>query len=301
MLPFKPVTLEDKANADICTAKHNYRICEHCFADLFIWNDHYDTQICFVNGYMFIKMATFPDKIPMYLAPIGAGDLKAAMLALEDDARERGIPFAMCGIPEPLLEQIETVLPGRYTFTDGVDSADYIYSAEKLMTLSGKKLQSKRNFVNRFKKNYEGRWSYEELTDENRQEAYDFHLHWCSTGDNCPNGMMYSGETCAVTLALNNREALGMKGGILRLDGNVIAFTMGCPVSPDTYVIQLEKAEASIAGAYPMINQQFAQHNCAEYTYINREDDLGMEGLRKAKQSYHPVMMGKKFLAVKNA
>lgn len=110
---------------------------------------------------------------------------------------------------------------------------------------------------------------------------------------------MYSGETCAVSLALNHREALGMKGGILRLDGKVIAFTMGCPVSHDTFVVQLEKAEASIPGAYPMINQQFVQHVMEGYTYVNREDDLGLEGLRKAKLSYHPVMMGKKYMAVK--
>ena len=301
MLPFHPVTLEDKAQADACAAKQNDRLCEHCFADLFIWKDHYDTQLCFLDGYMLVKMATFPEKQTMYLAPIGAGDLKAALLALEADAQERGIAFVMCCVPERMIDEIEAVLPERYDFTDHADGADYIYDADKLMTLSGKKLQSKRNFVNRFKKNYDGRWTYEELTDENKEEAFAFHLHWCASGDNCPNGMMYSGETCAVSLALNNRRALGMKGGVLRLDGKVIAFTVGCPVSSDTYVVQLEKAEAEIAGAYPMINQQFAQHNFAGYAYVNREDDLGMEGLRKAKLSYHPVMMGKKYLAVKKA
>ncbi|MCD8355809.1 MAG: phosphatidylglycerol lysyltransferase domain-containing protein [Clostridia bacterium] len=299
MLPFQPVKLEDKEKADECLSKQNYRICEHCFADLFIWKDHYDTQLCFFGGFLIIKMATFPEKVPMYLAPIGKGDLKEVLLAMEDDARERGIDFTLCSIPEPMVTEIEAAMPRHYSISDFPDGADYIYSAEKLITLSGKKLQSKRNFVNRFKKTYEGRWSYEEMTDENKQEAYAFHLHWCETGDNCPNGTMYSGETCAVSLALDNRKALGMKGGILRLDGKVIAFTMGCPVSEDTYVVQLEKAEASIAGAYPMINQQFAQHNFEGYTYVNREDDLGLEGLRKAKLSYHPAMMGKKFMAVK--
>lgn len=299
MLPFQPVALEDKQKADVCLTQQNYRICEHCFTDLFIWKDHYDTQICFWEDFLFVKMKTFPEQRTLYLAPIGSGDIKKALLAMEQDAHERGVDFALCCIPEPMIAQIEAAMPGYFIIQDYPDGADYIYSAEKLMTLSGKKLQSKRNFVNRFQKTYAGRWSYEELTDANKQEAFDFHLHWCETGDNCPNGTMYSGETCAVSLALNNSEALGMKGGILRLDGAVIAFTMGCPVSADTYVVQLEKAEASIAGAYPMINQQFAQHNFAGYTYVNREDDLGLEGLRKAKLSYHPVMMGKKFMAVK--
>lgn len=301
MLQFKSLTLEDKTTADICAAQHNYRICEYCFTDLFIWKDHYDTQVCFQDGFMLIKMATFPDKIPMYLAPIGKGDLKAAVLALEADAQERGTAFTLCCIPEPMIDQLESAFPGQFDITDSVDSADYIYDAQKMMTLSGKKLQSKRNFVNRFKKTYEGRWSYEEMTDDNKQEAYDFHLHWCESENNCSAGMMYSGETCAISLALNHRKALGMKGGLLRLDGAVIAFTMGSPVSEDTFVVQLEKAEASIPGAYPMISQQFLQRNCEGYTYINREDDLGMEGLRKAKLSYRPIMMGKKYLAVKKA
>lgn len=299
MLQFRPITLEDKPQADRCLARINDRICEHCFADLFIWKDHYDTQICFYKDFLLVKMATFPEKKEMYLAPIGTGDWKEALDVLEQDAQERGIPFVMCCVTERMKDIIEQTCPERYAFEENRDSADYIYSAEKLMTLSGKKLQSKRNFVNRFKKNYEGRWSYEPITDENKEEAYQFHLHWSQQDGNCPNGTMYSGETCAIVLALNNREALGFRGGILRLDGNVIAFTMGCPVSEDTYVVQLEKAEASIAGAYPMINQQFAQHTFEGYTYVNREDDLGMEGLRKAKLSYHPVMMGTKYVAVR--
>ena len=301
MLEFLPFTIEDKEIVQRYTSQNNYRICEYCFTDLFIWKDHYDTQRCFHDGFMFIKMQTFEEKQTMYLAPIGQGDLKQALLLLEEDAQERGIPFILCGTPEPLVEKIEEVLPDRYTFTDVESSSDYIYLSEKMCSLSGKKLQAKRNFINRFKKTYEGRWSYEEMTAENAPEAYQFHLHWsgCDDENACPAGLMYTGETCAVSLALNHREEIGMKGGILRLDGKMIGFSMGSPVSDDTYVIQLEKAESSVPGAYPMINQQFALHNCTEYKYINREDDLGIEGLRKAKHSYHPEMMGKKFMAVK--
>ncbi len=301
MLDFRPITLEDKQAADVCLHQHNDRICEHCFADLYIWKDHYDTQICFYRGFLLVRMATFPEHIPMYLAPIGSGDWKDAVLALEQDAQQHGIAFQMCCVTERMIEDLETHFPGQYRLTDMEDSADYIYATRKMMTLAGKKMQAKRNFVNRFRKAYVDRWSYETITDQNKQEAYDFHLHWCQTGNNCPNGTMYSGETCAVSLALNHRDALGMTGGILRLDGKVIAFTMGCPVSEDTFVVQLEKAEASIVGAYQMVNQQFAQHHFEGYTYVNREDDLGLEGLRNAKLSYHPDLMGKKYLAVKRA
>ncbi|MGM9676496.1 MAG: phosphatidylglycerol lysyltransferase domain-containing protein, partial [Butyricicoccus sp.] len=175
MLPFQPVKLGDKEKADEYLSKQNYRICEHCFTDLFIWKDHYDTQLCFQNGFLLVKMATFPEKIPMYLAPVGEGDLKQVLLAMEADAQERGIDFNLCCIPEPMIAEIEAVLPGHYVIQDYPDGADYLYAADKLMTLSGKKLQSKRNFVNRFKKTYEGRWSYEDMTDENMEEAFQFH------------------------------------------------------------------------------------------------------------------------------
>lgn len=298
MLQFRPITLEDKPQAERCLAHVKDLICDYCFADLFIWKDHDDTQICFYKDFMLVKVTPFPKKEPMYLAPIGTGDWKEALDVLEQDAKERGIRFVMCWVTESMKNMMEQIYPERYVFEDNRDIADYIYSADKLMTLSGKKMQSKRNFVNRFKKMYEGRWSYEPITDENEEDAYRFHLQWCGQNGSCPNGAMYSGETCAISLALHNRKALGFHGGILRLDGNVIAFTMGCPISEDTYVVQLEKADASIAGAYPMINQQFAQHTFEGYTYVNREEDLGMEGLRKAKLSYHPVMMRKKYTAV---
>ena len=108
----------------------------------------------------------------------------------------------------------------------------------------------------------------------------------------------FFGETCAIGTALNSWDALGLRGGILRLDGEVIAFTFGCQATDDMYVVQIEKADHNIAGAYQMINQQFVKRNCTEVLYVNREEDLGIEGLRKAKRSYHPAFMAKKYMAV---
>lgn len=138
MLAFHPIRLEDKAEAEACLFKQNYRLCEHCFTDLFIWKDHYNTQICIHEGYLLIKMETFPDKTPMYLAPIGSGDLKKVMLDLEADAAERGIPFTLCCIPEDMIQEFEAVLPGYYVISDYIDGADYIYDVNKMATLSGK-------------------------------------------------------------------------------------------------------------------------------------------------------------------
>ena len=297
MLPFREITLEDKPMVEHCGSHYNYHLCERCFVDLFMWRSHYNTQICFKDGFMLVKMSPLDGGHDCYLAPVGQGDLGAALDALEQDAAERGLPFVIVSVAEPMIERIEAVRPGKFTFShDSEDGDDYIYLAEKLRTLSGKKLQSKRNLVNRFKAAYEGRWSYEDMTRENIKDAFAFHIHWCNL-NGCARERDFEGETCAIVQALHNFDYLNLRGGLLRLDGEVIAFTFGCKATPDMFVVQIEKADHTIQGAYQMINQQFVQRNCNDVEYVNREEDLGLEGLRKAKKSYYPVMRGVKYVA----
>ena len=296
MLEFRELTLEDKPRIDACARAYSYPLCEHCFADIFIWRGHYDTKICFFDDFLLIRMKTFEEKRTMYLAPIGTGDLAAAIRAMEQDAAENGTDFFMCSIPEDMKPRIETALPDYFEYNTNEDNWDYIYLSEKLQTLSGKKLQSKRNLVNRFLATYEGRWSYEDISKANTHDAFNFHIKWCEQ-----NGYLrdqsFWGETCAIGIALNHFDALDMRGGILRLDDEIIAFTLGCQSTEDVFVVQIEKANHEIQGAYQMINQQFVKRNCTAVTYVNREEDLGLEGLRKAKHSYYPVMMGVKHCA----
>ena len=295
MLEFREVRLEDKARVENCTQAYSYPLCEHCFTDLFIWRGHYHTRICFWEDFLLVQMQT-AEKETMYLAPIGRGDLAAAVSLLEQDAAERGVPFVMCSIAEEMKPRLEAALPGRYAYSTCEDSWDYIYLSEKLRTLSGKKLQAKRNLINRFLLMHEGHWSYEDITPENTHETFQFHLRWCKQ-NGCMRDQEFWGETCAIGLALNYFEELDLHGGLLRLDGEIIAFTLGSRATEDMFVVQIEKADHTIDGAYQMINQQFVQRNCTDVKYVNREEDLGLPGLRQAKQSYHPVMMGVKYCA----
>ena len=227
MLPFREITLEDKPMVEHCGSHYNYHLCERCFVDLFMWRSHYNTQICFKDGFMLVKMSPLDGGHECYLAPVGQGDLGAALDALEQDAAERGLPFVIVSVAEPMIERIEAVRPGKFTFShDSEDGDDYIYLADKLRTLSGKKLQSKRNLVNRFKAAYEGRWSYEDMTRENIKDAFAFHIHWCNL-NGCARERDFEGETCAIVQALHNFDYLNLRGGLLRLDGEVIAFTFG--------------------------------------------------------------------------
>ena len=167
--------------------------------------------------------------------------------------------------------------------------ADYVYETEKLATLAGKKLHGKRNHINKFMKLYPD-WSYESIDDGNVEECFQMALKWRNL-NGCDDDTEKNAEMCVTLNSLRLYKELGLRGGILRVNGEIAAFSLGEPVCSDTFVVHIEKAFADIEGAYPMINQQFVQHECMDYTYVNREDDAGSEGLRKAKLSYRPAFM----------
>ena len=144
--------MEDRQAFEACSSHYNYHLCEHCFVDMYMWRSHYGTQICFQDGFALVRMTPLGGGHDCYLAPIGEGDLGGALDALEADAAGRGIPLRIVSVAEPMIERIEAARPGKFEFVhNGEDGDDYIYLAEKLRTLSGKKLQSKRNLDNRFK------------------------------------------------------------------------------------------------------------------------------------------------------
>lgn len=292
MLNFKAIELEDKPWVDELNARSDYRGCEYAFGTIFIWQFVYGTKIARFEDFVLCRSGK--DGEYSYLYPAGSGDVARAIEAIEADAAENGCPFRMHSVNSQAREELERLFPGKYSFTEVRDGFDYIYTSESLATLKGKKLHSKRNHINRFRDNYEGRWAYEDISPANLAECMTMNKRWCSQND-CMLDDDKLGEQCAVAQSFRHFEALGFKGGLLRVDGEVVAFSMGEPLSSDTFVVHIEKAFADIQGAYPMINQQFVLANCMEYTYVNREEDTGAEGLRKAKLSYHPAILETKY------
>ena len=181
MLPFSPIKIEDKPRFDKIVKPLNSDICPHCFADLFIWRFAYNTNICFKDDFVFASQIY--DKNVVYLVPLGQGDILKAIETIKQDAYERDVEFKMCCVNEKQRIQI-SALTDEFNFVERRDSEDYVYTSESLITLSGKKLHSKRNFINRFLSTNEGRWSYENITKDNMHEAFNFHLEWCSLNEN---------------------------------------------------------------------------------------------------------------------
>ena len=281
MLKFKNITIDDKEIIESYYKRENYFMCDYCFVDLVIWAKYYHTQYCENDGFLYVMFA-MEDGVS-FLPPIGDGDIsKAVGEIIRYCENIKCEPVIGC-IPEPIKKRIEEAMPGVFNFEMLESNRDYIYDAKSLIELSGKKFHKKKNHVNRFLKEYDGRWSYEDLNDENLHDFFYYQLKWTNLDNE------FLGELGATATALKNYKKLGIKGGILRLDGEIIGVTLGVKAFDDTFIIQIEKAEKDIHGAYQMINREFAARNCAGVKYIDREEDLGIESLRKAKESYFPL------------
>ena len=282
MLQFTPVALSDKAQINDFFRKKDYPGDQYSFGNLYIWRNIFHAEICIEDGFLFVKSSQ--NGRCTFMCPVGSGDLKQAVEKLLEWCRANGCPLRMEWVPAEDKAVLEVLFGSRARVSTDRDHYDYIYSREKLCTLAGKKLHSKRNFINRFKTQ---NWSYEPISRENLDECRMMQREWCKTNDCCTNPDQRD-ECCAVHQAFQYFDELGFSGGCLRLEGRIVAFTIGEPLNSDTFIVHIEKAFADIPGAYPMINQQFVEHVMGGFAYVNREDDVGDEGLRKAKLSYYP-------------
>ena len=283
---WKSIELSDKEIIQSYYRQEKSRNCEFTFANNYLWAPHYEIRYAIIDGMLVFLSdeATFSVSFPL-----GQGNAKETIELLLSYFEEKGRTFKMHLVSPEQFARLEKWFPGKFQIAYNRDAADYVYESEKLITLSGKKLHGKRNHINKFKELYPD-WTYEPITKENTAECIEMAQNW-RVQNGCDENEEKSAEFCVTLNALKMREELGLRGGLLRADGRVVAFTLGEPGGEDIFVVHIEKAYPDVPGAYPMINQQFVEHECAAYRYINREEDTGAEGLRKAKLSYYPVMM----------
>ena len=293
MLEFRSVTIDDRDWATECMRSANCRGSDYSFANLYNWAPAYNTRIAEMNGMLIIRSGF---KNYAYLFPMGEGDVVPVLEEIAKTSHELGHTLAHYNLPREAAETLEALYPGRFEFKPQRDSFDYIYLRESLATLAGKKLHGKRNHIARFRDSYPD-WKYESLTPENLPEAIEMNRLWCLQ-NGCNMSKSLAAEGCAVHRAFENFEAERLVGGLLRAGGRVVAFTMGSPVTDDAFDVHIEKAFADVQGAYTMINQQFVINGLSEYTYVNREDDVGDDGLRRAKLSYQPAFFFERYEAV---
>ncbi len=292
MFELREITIEDKAYFDSLLEGCNHGILEYNFTSTFIWRSIFNTKIA--DNSNFLILASGKSKTS-FLYPYGKGDVEDAIKEIINYCHQNGITPRFHSILVPMRDKLEKMYPGRFEFVHTRDTGDYIYETESLMTLSGKKLSSKRNHINRFEEAHPD-WTYEKITRENIDEVYEMNLEWCKLQD-CSKSESLRQEACAVKQAFEHFFDLKLDGGFIRTDGKIVAFSMGDRLDDNTYLVHIEKAFADIQGAYPMINKHFVINNASGYKFVDREDDTGDEGLRKAKLSYRPHIIAEKYYA----
>ncbi|MEL7570102.1 MAG: phosphatidylglycerol lysyltransferase domain-containing protein [Eubacteriaceae bacterium] len=296
MLDFNKVKLSDKEWIKPLLTVSNFNGCHQNFTNLFSWADVYNYRAVKINNFCAVK-ADYDKDYPYYIYPTGSGDISPVIEQLIKDAESNGHKFTMAGLQKENIDELEQIFPGRFIFTPNRDIFDYIYSIDKLVSLSGNKLHSKRNHINYFKQNF--KWSFELIDDSNICDCWDMTVDWCIK-NGCKDDPELSEELCSVRKCYKNFKELGLEGGMLIANNKIVAYTMGEILNSNTYVIHIEKAFNDVRGAYQMINQQFAaavKQNHPHIEYINREEDMGFEGLRKSKLSYYPDILLEKYTA----
>ena len=293
MLKFKTVSLGDKLWVDHIVGLEDSPSADYNFGNIYIWDKRYRQLICRFEDRMITKLRY--EGRPAFVFPIGAGPLAPAIAAIKEFADCRGYPLVLRGITEGHRERLEAELPGRFAYERDDSSADYIYLAQKLSTYEGKALHGKKNHCNRFEAEHE--WSFVPLTRELIPACMDMLTEWTEeNADRLKSSIVY--EHDAIIRAFAAFECLSLEGGVLLSGGKLLGFSLGELACADTFDVHFEKADISVNGAYPMVCRELTRmllERHPDLRYINREDDMGLESLRRSKLSYKPEYLLEKY------
>ena len=292
ILKFNDIEAEDGRWARPLLESNGYKSCEYAFVNLYMWSRVYKSQIARFEDFV---VARSEGRRMHYLYPAGMGDVSRVLDAIMADAEKAGKAPVLFSLNEEAKEQMERQFPDVFTFSKPAGEADYIYLASDLAELPGKKFQKKRNHCSRFERSYPS-WQFQEITAESMAAVSKFNNRWCNLYDNRDDKGIAT-EHEAIELAFRHYEELNLKGGYITIDGEIVAFSFGSPMGNEMFVTHVEKALYDISGAYNIINREMAKHFCKDIRYINRENDVDEEGLRKAKLSYNPVLLEEKYVA----
>lgn len=291
MIKFKSPTLSDYKKFAPFFFDEGEFSCEMNFISIYIWKAIYENKFYIDDKTLFFKSKSEDGG---YVFSLPYGDMEHGMNLIFEYCKAKGIrPDIWTSQGKRLTEFLQKY--SAYELIPERDNFDYIYKREDLSTLSGKKYHSKRNHISAFSKKYN--WEYEVLNDENKEEFLAFSEKWYyDRADVFDEGL--AAEQKALKEILNSNSGIQYKGALIKVDGNVVAATLGSPINSKVFDIHFEKADALFQTAYAVINREFALRELGSYEYINREDDLGIEGLRRAKLSYKPEILLEKYSLV---
>ena len=270
--------------------------CDRTFTNLFCWQHYFHTAWTEVNGWLVVRAYINGERRAAYIvfSQSDTPDYTEILPSLEADAASLGLPLTLMGLAESECEELRRQCPDAFLFDKNRDFADYVYLTENLRTLKGRKYAQKRNHVNKFKSLYPYR--YKPVTSDNIADCLALEEAWMAQHGDDESAVA---ENLTIRNAFCHYEELELTGGILYVEDQPVAFTYGSPVNAEMFCTHVEKGDIRFDGVYQMINYLFAQHLPKQFVYVNREEDMGIAGLRKSKMSYGPSVMMYKTTALK--
>ena len=291
MLEFKPISLNDREKIENYFNFLEEPFCDFTFGNLFFWSVVENTNIAFFNDFLFIRFSD--DEKIYYTFPIGNGEIKNAFNLILEDAKLNNKKIEFVCLNKNQTKILKEIFGEKIKINKNRDGFDYIYSLERLSSLSGRKYHSKKNHFNSFKNKYN--FKFELINEENISQCSSFAREWYSINEATPTLLK---EQKALECAFQNYFKLNLIGAIIKVENKIIAFCIGEEMyNKNIFCTHFEKADYNFQGAYTAINKLFSEFLFNNYKLVNREDDAGVEGLRKAKLSYHPEILLEKYYA----
>lgn len=290
--------LEDKDRINPYLTSRDYdRVSFFSFPSLYMWREEYDISWEIHGKYLLVATANFMEdgQPPIFLLPPFSRDgeydpesLREAVEYSRTRFLDKGLKMQLRLVPETMQQALQAAFPHTFEKLQDRDNYDYIYQKEDLVNLTGRKYHSKKNHLNYFKNTYD--YTYEKLTSGHKAEVLKFVEEYRKTKTMDPLEWQWLDmETRAIGDMMEHMEDLGLVGGAIRIDGEMVAFTIASQCCSDTYDINVEKAKAKIRGSYAAINNEFCSRLDENIVFVNREEDMGIENLRKSKLSYRPL------------
>lgn len=286
---FETVNLNDIPLIMEYLKKSNYEESNHNIVNMVLWMDVYPLWKCLDEHYLLL-LGIHEKKLFLYMPLCEPKYFKEAILKAKTIFDHYQMPFALSCYTKEAMDATIEVFPDYHACAQR-DSFDYVYECEKLRSFSGKKLQKKRNHLNAFYTLYKDSYTYESMNQQNALECIDFLQSWKAEEDD----MFLAQEKVGVKRLLSIWDELPQKGGIIRIDGEVKAFTIGSQLTAQMCQINVEKGDDQIRGIYQAMVKEFLSCEYLDSTYVNREDDMGKENIRSAKLAYHPIFMIEKY------
>lgn len=297
MMDFKPVSLNDIDLVERYTFPYGEGSCQHSPVAMWSLSEKYGDEICVENDILYILRSNLcDDDYRVYLAPLGEGDMACAYGKILSDAHSYGKKVKFLTLTAKHAQIVNEAFPGQFDLDNNRDLHEYIFSVQTMLEFPGKVHARRRTEIRSFWRDFGERASVGLITQNDLEEVLDFAYRWLKENAETHDEEALEREMTCIRKQIANYDTLHLSGTVIRVDGKIGAFCYGVPLNDEYYDVLIEKGDRSFPGIYRVLRQESTKLNVSGYKHINFEEDVGVTGLRRLKESYCPEFMIEKYV-----